>query len=98
MKQSLKLQRRHFEFIAEQIKGSMPDGPDKMYIIGWWTGALDRTNGQFDAGRFSEACLRNPSPKPVKPKPVKPKKVKEFPEGALSLKEIHQAKRMVDHA
>jgi len=93
----MKLQRRHFEFIAETIKVSIPDGIEKDYTVGWWIRALQQTNCQFNAARFERACQCNPPPIPVRPKPVKPKKVKEFPEGALSLKEIHQAKRMVDH-
>lgn len=61
----MQLQRRHFEFIAEQLRRNKPggyDAPDFATYDQWrsvvrsFASGLSTTNGNFDRDRFLRAC------------------------------------------
>jgi len=50
-----KMERRHFEFIAEVIAKEL-EGEHREKAAYAFAGALKATNGRFEARRFLEAC------------------------------------------
>ena len=61
---NLRLQRRHYQFIADVIKshnGGMTGWTD---IANSFADALQGTNAGYDKGRFLDACGDAPTPTP----------------------------------
>ncbi len=51
---NLRLQRRHYQFIAEVIKDWKEDPTDDLALV--FARALRGTNSGYDSNRFLEAC------------------------------------------
>lgn len=53
-----KMERRHFEFIAEAIRTLETDSLMKRHVAKQFAGRLSMTNGQFNRERFIEAATK----------------------------------------
>ena len=60
----LRLQRRHYQFIAEAIRNYRLLNEPQADLAFWFATQLQGTNSDFDRGRFIAACGPEPAPEP----------------------------------
>jgi len=58
MTRTPKMERRHFEFIAETIRFAHVTPEVRRQMAAEFAGALKQTNGRFEVARFLEAATK----------------------------------------